>query len=315
MRRVTLTTIVLFFGVFGCLENVGAQTCQRSLLPVNQVPEARSGFGSPVDFTSTKGGFSFREYAAHPTYPCGWVRHPGWDMNHPNGGDSEIDRNEPIRAAADGIVVWIGNGSPQWVNGQLERKMTQWGSIVIQHNYQGRTYLSQYGHARSVNGNLTCGQTVYKGWIIGRIGKEGADFAHLHYEIRKGNHYDPTNGNFFCDRPWWSNIPALQNWNLVTEWYENPDGFHWSHGPYQSATVSEFEGDIRRVLPNSTFISGTYGENLNWNGWELRSSEIWLNGRWSMVYHITDPSNRRTRYYLYLNPNTNVWEGWYYCGN
>lgn len=88
------------------------------------------------------------------------------------GGSS----GQPVRAAADGVVVYSGSGLVGY--GEL---------IIVKHNEQ---WLSAYGHnrARLVNE----GQLVKSGQQIAEMGRTGAARDMLHFEIRfNGKPVDP----------------------------------------------------------------------------------------------------------------------------
>ena len=88
---------------------------------------------------------------------------------HP-GLDIAVERNTPVLAAADGIVVAAGNDS---VYGNY---------VVVQHD---PTTVSVYGH--NSLGFVTDGDLVRQGDIIAQSGSSGRSSApHLHFEIRKG---------------------------------------------------------------------------------------------------------------------------------
>jgi lipoprotein NlpD len=82
----------------------------------------------------------------------------------------------PVRAAADGVVVYSGSGLVGY--GEL---------VIVKHNEQ---WLSAYGHnrARLVNE----GQVVKAGQQIAEMGHSGAARDMLHFEIRyNGKPVDP----------------------------------------------------------------------------------------------------------------------------
>lgn len=83
---------------------------------------------------------------------------------------------QPVRAAADGVVVYSGSGLVGY--GEL---------VIVKHNDQ---WLSAYGHnrARLVNE----GQLVKAGQQIAEMGRSGAARDMLHFEIRyNGKPVDP----------------------------------------------------------------------------------------------------------------------------
>ena len=92
------------------------------------------------------------------------------------GIDIAGNAGQPVRAAADGVVVYSGSGLVGY--GEL---------IIVKHNDQ---WLSAYGHnrARLVNE----GQLVKAGQQIAEMGRSGAARDMLHFEIRyNGKPVDP----------------------------------------------------------------------------------------------------------------------------
>lgn len=82
----------------------------------------------------------------------------------------------PVRAAADGVVVYSGAGLVGY--GEL---------IILKHNEQ---WLSAYGHNRSRRVNE--GQVVKAGEQIAELGRSGAPRDMLHFEVRyNGKPVDP----------------------------------------------------------------------------------------------------------------------------
>jgi len=82
----------------------------------------------------------------------------------------------PVRAAADGVVVYSGSGLVGY--GEL---------IIIKHNEQ---WLSAYGHNR--NRLVNEGQLVRAGQQIAEMGRSGAPREMLHFEVRyNGKPIDP----------------------------------------------------------------------------------------------------------------------------
>lgn len=83
---------------------------------------------------------------------------------------------DPIRAAADGVVVYSGNGLVGY--GEL---------VIIKHN---DSFLSAYGHNRKRL--VKEGQRVSAGQQIAEMGSTGASRDELQFQIRKdGNPVDP----------------------------------------------------------------------------------------------------------------------------
>ncbi len=83
---------------------------------------------------------------------------------------------DPIRAAADGVVVYSGNGLVGY--GEL---------VIIKHN---DSFLSAYGH--NSKRLVKEGQRVTAGQSIAEMGSTGASRNELEFQIRKdGNPVDP----------------------------------------------------------------------------------------------------------------------------
>ncbi len=94
-----------------------------------------------------------------------------------SGLDIAGNAGDPVRAAADGTVVYSGNGLIGY--GEL---------IIIKHS---DNYLSAYGHNRKRL--VQEGQHVRAGQQIAEMGSSGAPREELHFEIRKaGKPVDPT---------------------------------------------------------------------------------------------------------------------------
>jgi lipoprotein NlpD len=83
---------------------------------------------------------------------------------------------DPVRAAADGVVVYSGNGLVGY--GEL---------VIVKHN---DSYLSAYGH--NSKRLVKEGQRVTAGQQIAEMGSTGASRDELQFQIRKdGNPVDP----------------------------------------------------------------------------------------------------------------------------
>jgi len=101
------------------------------------------------------------------------------DGNGGSGAGLDIagSAGDPVRAAADGVVVYSGNGLIGY--GEL---------IIIKHS---DSYLSAYGHNRKRL--VKEGEHVRAGQLIAEMGSSGAPREELHFEIRKnGKPVDPT---------------------------------------------------------------------------------------------------------------------------
>jgi murein DD-endopeptidase MepM/ murein hydrolase activator NlpD len=114
----------------------------------------------PVQGFRLTSGFGSRE---HPI--LGGVRmHEGVDLAAPTG--------TPIYAPADGLV-------------EMAQRFSSYGNFIkIMHGGHMET---RYGHLSAYN--VTAGQYVHKGDVIGYVGSTGrATGPHLHYEVRIDGH-------------------------------------------------------------------------------------------------------------------------------
>lgn len=100
--------------------------------------------------------------------------HGGIDLNPGNG--------HPIQSIAEGVVVEVSNGG------------SAYGVYaVVEHDVDGDTVRTLYGHMQ--NGSLTVGvgQAVSRGEILGLVGSTGLSTGpHLHFEVHvNGVEVDP----------------------------------------------------------------------------------------------------------------------------
>ena len=132
--------------------------------------------GWPVDWWSdsghsdTLGGYQWLDQGNYGS-GCGWVYHPGIDMN--SGSSSRADYGKPVYSVANGMVIKSHNYGGGW--GKV---------ILIKHTLNsGLTFWSQYGHLKDMN--VQEGDQVSRGQSIGSVGDaEGKWSPHLHFEIR-----------------------------------------------------------------------------------------------------------------------------------
>jgi lipoprotein NlpD len=137
--------------------------------PVTAIP-APPAVPAPRGATRTAGGVNWR-------WPA-----DGTLIKKFQGGDAipgiELagKAGDPVRAAADGVVVYSGNGLVGY--GEL---------IIIKHNDD---FLSAYGHNRKRL--VKEGQRVSAGQLIAEMGSTGASRDELQFQIRRdGNPVDP----------------------------------------------------------------------------------------------------------------------------
>jgi murein DD-endopeptidase MepM/ murein hydrolase activator NlpD len=102
------------------------------------------------------------------TSPFGGARHhPGIDIDGITG--------DPVAAAAGGTVLQAG----------ITHGYEGYGNLVLIDHGDGISTL--YGHLSRVD--VTIGQTIEQGQVIGAIGATGLAFGdHLHFEVRVANH-------------------------------------------------------------------------------------------------------------------------------
>lgn len=101
----------------------------------------------------------------------------GFDENRNKGLSIGGKLGDPVYAAADGRVVYAGNGLRGYGN-----------LIIIKHN---ANYLTAYAHNQTLL--VKEDQTVRKGQKIAEMGSSESDKVQLHFEIRKqGKPIDPA---------------------------------------------------------------------------------------------------------------------------
>jgi murein DD-endopeptidase MepM/ murein hydrolase activator NlpD len=122
---------------------------------------------TPVNYTRVSSTFSRSRF--NPVLHI-WRPHYGVDLAAPIG--------TPIKAAADGVVKYVG-----WSSG--------YGRLVELDNVGA--YSTRYGHMSRFARGLRKGDHVRQGEVIGYVGESGvATGPHLHYEIRvHGKPYPP----------------------------------------------------------------------------------------------------------------------------
>lgn len=94
------------------------------------------------------------------------------------GSDIANSVGTPIVSAADGIVSYA---APMGTYGNV---------IMVTHSINGQIFTTVYAHLSGIN--VSSGQSVSKGQLIGRMGSTGRSTgSHLHFEIHEG----PWNGS------------------------------------------------------------------------------------------------------------------------
>ncbi len=101
----------------------------------------------------------------------------GFDEIKNKGLDISGTLGDPVLAAADGRVVYVGSGLRGYGN-----------LIILKHN---NTYLSAYAHNKTLL--IKEDQSVRKGQRIAEMGNSDADRVKLHFEVRRqGKPVDPA---------------------------------------------------------------------------------------------------------------------------
>jgi lipoprotein NlpD len=110
-------------------------------------------------------------------WPTGGAVLTGFDEVKNKGLDIAGTAGEPVLAAADGRVVYVGAGLRGYGN-----------LIILKHN---NTYLSAYAHNQTLL--VKEDQSVRKGQKIAEMGSSDADRVKLHFEVRRqGKPVDPA---------------------------------------------------------------------------------------------------------------------------
>ena len=101
----------------------------------------------------------------------------GFDEVKNKGLDIAGNAGDPVMAAADGRVVYVGAGLHGYGN-----------LIILKHN---NTYLTAYAHNQTLL--VKEDQSVRKGQKIAEMGNSDADRIKLHFEVRRqGKPVDPA---------------------------------------------------------------------------------------------------------------------------
>jgi len=124
--------------------------------------------------------------------PFGWRIHPIEKYRkHHNGVDYAAAVGTPVKAIADGKVIFAGPSTIKFPNGEPAGG----GFIVkIQHKVNGEWITSAYMHLAKGSIRVKKGQAITEGVIIGLSGNTGESTGpHLHFEIQRGKNYIWTN--------------------------------------------------------------------------------------------------------------------------
>ncbi|MES1212227.1 MAG: M23 family metallopeptidase, partial [Leifsonia sp.] len=120
--------------------------------------------------------FSTVQWPVDPSSPIGdRFGRRGSGFHH--GTDFDSGFGTPIAAVADGIVTEVGNPS-----GALGVH------VVIQHDIDGVTFSSVYGHMELGSMHLSVGQAVSRGQLVGLVGDTGESTGpHFHFGIENAS--------------------------------------------------------------------------------------------------------------------------------
>jgi murein DD-endopeptidase MepM/ murein hydrolase activator NlpD len=166
--------------------------------PISRDPLGRDHYWliRPVDSNANNRGLFYYPYGSDGPNDE-WRVHAGLDMPNPIG--------ETVRAAGDGTVVWAADGL-RVQGGSFQDTYSYGNVVVIQHDfgYRGRPVFTLYAHLALVN--VTPGQRVQSGDVIGLVGNTGrVTGPHVHFEVRlgePGNTDVPTYANTYNPVLW-----------------------------------------------------------------------------------------------------------------
>lgn len=135
-------------------------------------------------------------YAPHSVY------HPGIDLNK---GYGDQDCGNFVRAPRAGTVVFVNN---------IASKGRGFGIFGVMKHQDG-TY-TRYAHLQETV--LKTGMNVEEGGVIGRVGKTGTSYCHLHFEAFKEEMAQIQRTHTFP----WCYYPVGKSEAWVRQYYLNP---------------------------------------------------------------------------------------------
>jgi hypothetical protein len=171
------------------------------------------------------------------------------------GNDYHMPSDVPILAAADGYVIWsaFSPGADPCPGGIEPNGLT--GLIII---YHYNDYFTCYLHLNPPL-NVAVGETVAAGDTIGFNGMTGcASTPHLHFEIRKENHFFDQELPWAVDPyGWWGDYedPIINLRGFTSAWLWKSDlivddgntGFQRFYGPNWSYVNNGYNDDAWTV--------------------------------------------------------------------
>jgi lipoprotein NlpD len=162
-----------------------AATAPPATAPVRTASAEKSAAATSAPASSTSSPVPAAAVAAASTaedeiawiWPTSGAVLAGFDEVKNKGLDIGGAAGEPVLAAADGRVVYVGAGLRGYGN-----------LIILKHN---NTYLTAYAHNQSLL--VKEDQSVRKGQKIAEMGNSDADRVKLHFEVRRqGKPVDPA---------------------------------------------------------------------------------------------------------------------------
>ena len=127
--------------------------------------------GGEVAVRRARGGFRW-PVMGRINSPFGWRQHPiTRRKDFHTGIDIKAERNDPIKAAGSGRIVYSG-----WMGG--------YGKVLVIEHPNGQSTL--YAHCSTLLAGK--GASVSSGQLVARVGTTGRSTGpHLHFEVRNGN--------------------------------------------------------------------------------------------------------------------------------
>lgn len=186
------------FESMGCKDNETIEDCARNKIPLD------TSFARPLETGYITGYPGWRCITLEGKYSCS--THHGLDMSA--SGGNYIDY--PVYSIANGVVLAVYNTK---VNGGRK--------IYIQHNINGKLYVSAYWHMRRID--VEKGDIVTKNTQIGIMGgNESWDSwstgTHLHLELSTSEF---NIDNFYSTRAGWLHAEYYINFpNKGVTWYD-----------------------------------------------------------------------------------------------
>lgn len=176
---------------------------------------------------------------------------------------------DDIIAHSDGTVVWVQHYNQN--NASTAGTNLSYGNAVkIKHS---NGYHTLYAHMSRVD--VSEGQTVKKGQVIGHMGNTGHSYgAHLHFEVRKGSGYSTTvnpkpylnddfvlssgtkaatTKNYLCKGDTGTAVREMQNMLIACGYSCGSCGADSSFGPSTVEAVKAFQ------KANGLTVDGSYG--------------------------------------------------------